>query len=95
MLLSLEYIHQLSLIHRDIKPENLILDKKGYWNLTDFGISKYWSPNNKGDTSGTPGYIAPEIIMKIGYGIGADLFSVGVLAYECLIGKVRKLQLFV
>jgi len=45
-----------------LKPENLIFDKDGYLNLTDFGIARYYKANNRDQTSGTPGYIAPEIL---------------------------------
>ena len=43
---------------------------------------------NENDTSGTPGYMAPEVMMKQGHGIACDLFAVGVIAYECMMGKV-------
>jgi serine/threonine protein kinase len=84
----LEYIHNRTILHRDIKPENLVFDEKGYLRITDFGISRIWSPKNENDTSGTPGYMAPEVLMKLGHGIGCDLFAVGVIAYECMLGKV-------
>ena len=59
---SLEYIHGQGILHRDIKPENLVMDKQGYLAITDFGIAKIWNPDNKRDTSGTPGYMAPEVM---------------------------------
>lgn len=61
ILLGLEYCHHNKIIHRDIKPENLVLDDKGYVKLTDFGIARLQVPNNAKDTSGTPGYMAPEV----------------------------------
>ena len=62
LILSLEYIHENNIIHRDIKPENLIYDEKGYVRLTDFGIAKIKKEINN-DTSGTPGYMAPEVLL--------------------------------
>lgn len=54
---ALEYVHKNGILHRDVKPENLVFDSNGYLRLTDFGIAKYWKPENMNDTSGTPGYM--------------------------------------
>jgi serine/threonine protein kinase len=64
VLIGLEYMHSQGVIHRDIKPENLLLDEKGYVRITDMGISRVWSPDNAHDTSGTPGYMAPEVMIR-------------------------------
>lgn len=64
ILIGLEYMHNNGVIHRDIKPENLLLDEKGYVHITDMGISRMWSPDNAHDTSGTPGYMAPEVMCR-------------------------------
>lgn len=96
ILVSLEVIHGYLIIHRDIKPENLVFDNEGYLRLTDFGISRYWSEKNQDETSGTPGYMAPEVIVRTAHGLTADYFALGVIAYECMngrrpyIGKNRK-----
>lgn len=62
IIISLEYLHTNSIIHRDIKPENLVLDEKGYVRVTDMGIARIWNPENSSETSGTPGYMAPEVM---------------------------------
>ena len=62
IIVGLEYMHHNGIIHWDIKPENLLLDEKGYVHITDLGISRIWSPDNSHDTSGTPGYMAPEVM---------------------------------
>lgn len=85
---SLEYIHNNSIIHRDIKPENLVFDDKGYLKVTDFGIARIWNPENSKETSGTPGYMAPEVMCRLNHGVAADYFAVGVIGYECMMGKV-------
>ena len=46
MLISLEYLHQKSILHRDIKPENLVFDSNGYLKITDLGIARVWNPEN-------------------------------------------------
>lgn len=64
MLIGLEYMHSQGVIHRDIKPENLLMDESGYVRITDMGISRVWTPDNSQDTSGTPGYMAPEVMLR-------------------------------
>lgn len=76
----------MKIIHRDIKPENIIIDEYGYLKLTDFGISWTWTYNNKNDTSGTPGYMAPEVLYHQNHSYDVDFFALGVILYECLKG---------
>ena len=96
LLLGLEYCHSNHIIHRDIKPENLVLDSKGYLHLTDFGIAKTQQPNNFKETSGTPGYMSPEVMCAQNHTIVVDYFAVGVMGYEFMkgvrpyLGKSRK-----
>ena len=84
---GLNHLHLRSIIHRDIKPENIIIDRKGYARITDLGVARYWKQENAHETSGTPGYMSPEVLMRQNPGFVADLFAVGVVAYELLVGK--------
>ena len=84
---ALEYLHSNKVIHRDIKPENLVLDNKGYLHLTDFGIARLYTDDNAQDTSGTPGYMAPEVICKQNHTYTVDYFAIGVLVFEFMLGR--------
>ena len=86
ILLSLEYIHTNNIIHRDIKPENLVLDSKGNVHLTDFGVAKIQRMNNAKDTSGTPGYMSPEVMCGLDHTKAVDFFALGVIGYEFMKG---------
>ena len=87
IILALEYIHSKGVIHRDIKPENLVLDDKGYIRLTDFGIAKKNMEDNSNETSGTPGYMSPEVINSKNHSFPADYFALGVIGYEFMKGE--------
>ena len=87
MIAGLEYLHSNRIIHRDLKPENLVLDAAGYLRITDFGIARQWRPDNAQDTSGTPGYMAPEVMCRQNHGVAVDYFAVGVMAYEFMLGR--------
>ena len=84
---SLNYIHKNNVIHRDIKPENLVLDDKGYVCITDFGVAKTNMKDNSSETSGTPGYMCPEVMYGKNHSFPADFFSIGVIGYEFMMGK--------
>jgi serine/threonine kinase 32 len=87
MIIALEYIHNQGILHRDIKPENLVFDAQSYLRVTDLGIARVWRPDNSADTSGTPGYMAPEIMCRQNHGVAVDYYAIGVIAYECMMGK--------
>ena len=84
---GLEYMHCNGVLHRDIKPENILMGEDGYVRLTDMGISKMWTPDNAADTSGTPGYMAPEIMCRQNHSVAVDFYALGIIAYELMIGK--------
>ena len=86
LLLGLEYIHNNNIIHRDIKPENLVSDENGYIRITDFGVAKINKEDNSSETSGTPGYMAPEVLMGINHSFSVDFFAIGIMGYEFMFG---------
>ena len=63
----------------------------GYLRITDFGIARMWREENAQDTSGTPGYMAPEVMCRQNHTTSVDFFAVGVIAYESMFGRVRDL----
>src|SRR5580698_1107269 len=90
---ALEYIHAQGVVHRDLKPENIMVDANGNIKLIDFGIAsdagaRRLTYANITATLGTPNYISPEQVKgKRGDG-RSDLYSVGVILYEMLTGKL-------
>ena len=87
ILLGLEYIHGNNIIHRDIKPENLVFDDRGYLRITDFGVAKIRKEDNSSETSGTPGYMAPEVLLAQNHSFPVDFFAIGVMGYEFMFGQ--------
>ena len=59
----------------------------GYLKITDLGIARVWNPENSKDTSGTPGYMAPEVMCKQPHGVAVDYFAMGIIGYECMFGR--------
>ena len=86
VIIGLEYIHSKNIIHRDIKPENLVLDSNGYVAITDFGVAKKNSKDNSSETSGTPGYMSPEVLCAQNHSFPVDFFALGVMGFEFMNG---------
>ncbi len=87
IILGLEYIHNNNIIHRDIKPENLIFDSFGYLRITDFGISKINEYDNSNESSGTPGYMSPEVLFYQNHSFPVDFYALGIIGYELCLKK--------
>lgn len=87
ILMGLKYLHAKGVIHRDIKPENIVLDSNGYAHITDLGVARPYRPNNSSDTSGTPGYMAPEVLCRQDHSYPVDYFAVGIIAHELMLRR--------
>lgn len=55
--------------------------------MTDFGVARVHRADNSDDTSGTPGYMAPEVLFHMNHSYQVDFFAVGIIAFECMFGK--------
>ncbi|CAO0803394.1 unnamed protein product [Mucor circinelloides] len=91
MLEGLQYLHERDIVHRDMKPENLLFQTAGDDSnlmITDFGLSKILKAQDDILTTacGTPGYVAPEVLLQTGHNKPVDLWSVGVILFTLLSG---------
>jgi serine/threonine protein kinase len=92
MIVLLEQIHQTGIIHRDIKPAHFVLSNDGKWNLIDFGLATFFSPDQKRETgpdssspTGTPNYISVNVHRGFAPNRSDDLISLGYIFMElCL-----------
>jgi len=81
----LELLQTKNIIYRDLRPENILLDHKGFLRLIDFGFAKVCEGKTY-TVCGTPEYMAPEIFLNQGHGLGVDWWSFGCFLYELLVG---------
>jgi len=94
MVKAVQYLHDIGIAHRDLKPENILLKDTtdtAEIKITDFGLSKIFSDDAAGEVvmktaCGTPGYVAPEVLMHENYSSQVDLWSIGVIVYILLCG---------
>ncbi|KAJ7332070.1 hypothetical protein JRQ81_014250 [Phrynocephalus forsythii] len=84
---ALSYCHSKRVIHRDIKPENLLLGSNGELKIADFGWSVHAPSSRRSTLCGTLDYLPPEMIEGRTHDEKVDLWSLGVLCYEFLVGK--------
>ncbi|WVW84821.1 hypothetical protein I302_106856 [Kwoniella bestiolae CBS 10118] len=84
---ALSYLHKKHVMHRDIKPENLLIGLKGELKIADFGWSVHAPSNRRNTLCGTLDYLPPEMIEGKEHTAQVDLWALGVLCYEFLVGS--------
>jgi len=84
---ALAYCHAKHVIHRDIKPENLLIGQRGEIKIADFGWSVHAPSSRRTTLCGTLDYLPPEMVEGRDHDLTADVWSLGVLCYEFLVGS--------
>ena len=89
LILGIQHLHKKGILFRDLKPENILIDSDGHIRLADFGLAKQGKEgfDEKAQSfCGSPAYLAPEMLKKLGVTTSADVYQVGVVMYEMLVG---------
>ncbi|TXT24044.1 MAG: serine/threonine protein kinase bacterial [Gallionellaceae bacterium] len=88
---GLSYAHEHNIVHRDVKPSNIMVVRDGHVKITDFGIARMESASVRTQTGmvlGSPKYMSPEQVTGKQIDQRSDIFSLGVMLYEILVGQV-------
>lgn len=97
--MALEHLHSVNVVYRDLKMENILLTNSGHIIITDLGMSKKFNPGERSfSIVGTPEFMvahgahcnpqSPEIISRRGHEMETDFWSLGILAYQIMVGIV-------
>jgi eukaryotic-like serine/threonine-protein kinase len=90
LLTAARFAHAHGIVHRDLKPQNVLIDQEGRLRVTDFGIARAGASEitQTGSVMGTAQYLSPEQAQGLDVTPASDLYSVGVILYEALTGRV-------
>lgn len=84
---GIKYLYEKKIMHRDLKPQNILLTNDLKIKISDFGFAKFY--NNLDETMcGSPYYMSPEMITNNGYNCKSDLWSLGIILYQMIVGKI-------
>jgi aurora kinase len=86
---AIAYLHTRHVAHRDLKPENVLIGEDGALKLADFGWAVLVPPHQPSRMTmcGTPEYLSPEMVAGSGHGLPVDLWALGIMMYEFLVGR--------
>ena len=89
LIIGIEQIHKQDIIYRDLKPENILIDENNHIKIADFGLAKEGISDEEITKSfcGTPAYLPPEMLKKVGVGKSADIYGIGAILYEMISGN--------